>query len=398
MNLVYVIAEAPSTTQTFVFTEIKALRRLGVHVEIFPLKGSRTGDLESARPSLSWAVRQVSRMRLRHAGALRRCLAMTLIGRPGAPGLLRQLYAILKAMELASQLPLAETTHLHAHFFARTADVACYAALLSGGTYSGTAHAGEVYHPSNVLRTRALLTGARFVACVSSDMQKRVRQLAPETDVIVVHCSFDQTACLISGSKSRRGKELLHLVTVGRLVPKKGWLTILAAASELHRRNSAFHWDWIGDGPLGPFLADAVLGATLSDHVTMHGALSNRDALRWVAGASAFVLPCERATDGDVDGIPVAIMEAGAVRTPVISCDVGGISELVEDGVTGVLVPSSNAQALVEAILELADSPQWANELAQAAQVRVRELFDADTEAARLLAKFRSAGLIHEHR
>jgi glycosyltransferase involved in cell wall biosynthesis len=128
----------------------------------------------------------------------------------------------------------------------------------------------------------------------------------------------------------------------------------------------------------------------LGDCVRLAGALSQADLFAEYQAASVLCLPCRIVPDGDRDGIPNVLAEAMACGLPVVSSAVSGIPELVDHGATGLLVPPDDPVAVADALQRLHADPALACRLGCAARTIVRERFDADDCARRLVALFRT--------
>jgi len=113
----------------------------------------------------------------------------------------------------------------------------------------------------------------------------------------------------------------------------------------------------------------------------------------YLRDANIFALPCIdlRGHGEHVDGIPVAIMEAMAAGLPVVSTDISGIPELIEDGVSGVLVPAGEAAALADAVIALLDDPERARSLGRGGRARVEALFNLEKSVGEMKALFAAA-------
>ena len=105
-----------------------------------------------------------------------------------------------------------------------------------------------------------------------------------------------------------------------------------------------------------------------------------------VGAADVVVLPSIITAQGKMEGLPVALMEALAVETPVIASAISGIPELVEDGVTGVLVPPGDPQALAAALARLAADPEQRARLGRQGREQVRAQHDIHANVAALAA------------
>jgi glycosyltransferase involved in cell wall biosynthesis len=148
----------------------------------------------------------------------------------------------------------------------------------------------------------------------------------------------------------------------------------------------------VGDGELRAELERRIAREGLSDVVELRGALPHQEIPAVLAGATAMVLPSVTSRDGQMEGIPVALMEAMAAGVPVVSTRLSGIPELVRDGETGLLVPERDAPALADAMERLAGDPALGARLAAAARRAVADEFDRERNVARLVELFASVG------
>jgi glycosyltransferase involved in cell wall biosynthesis len=175
------------------------------------------------------------------------------------------------------------------------------------------------------------------------------------------------------------------VVAVGRLVPKKGMDVLVRAVADLAGSDQPVLCEIIGDGPERGRLQALVAELGVAPLVTLRGGLPPAEARRRVAEADLFALACLRAPNGDMDGIPVALMEAMAASTPVISTRLSGIPELIADGESGLLVEPGDVDGLATAIRRLAEDSALAARLAAGGRRRVAEDFDQATNARQLL-------------
>lgn len=184
----------------------------------------------------------------------------------------------------------------------------------------------------------------------------------------------------------------LRLVTICRLVEKKGIDVAIRALALLSRRAPQLDWryDIGGDGPLAAPLQAAVAEAGLSGRVRFLGPLPHSETLRRISEADAMLVPSVTARDGDQEGIPVTLMEAMALGTPVCTTRHSGIPELVTHGETGLLADSHDAAALCDNVLAVAQRPDPVSALAHAARRKVERAFNEETQNAALLTMCQS--------
>lgn len=167
-----------------------------------------------------------------------------------------------------------------------------------------------------------------------------------------------------------------RFLSVARLVEKKGLETGLRGFALLRRDVPNVSWHIVGDGPLRPQLEALRAALSLTESVVLHGAMPREGVRRLLDEAHLFLAPSVTAQNGDQEGIPVAIMEAMACGLPVVSTRHSGIPELVRDGVTGLLVPERDADALGGALRRLALAPERWGEMGRQGRAVVEREYD----------------------
>lgn len=248
-----------------------------------------------------------------------------------------------RVLWLAALVRRERPARLHVHFAGEAAGWTLDAAKRTGVPYSVTLHAVDLFKPHP--RLPEVLAHADHVVTIS-DYNRRLLRDRYAVDARVERCQVapaDETT-----------REPGRLVFVGRNVPKKGLPTLLAAVRGL----DGYSLDVVSD------VADPGIPG-----VTVHGALPHAEVLRLIGRASVVVLPCEQAPDGDMDGIPVVLLEAQAAGVPVISTSISGIPEVV-DATVGWLVPPGDVDALRAAIQEALADPAEAKARGERARRR----------------------------
>jgi colanic acid/amylovoran biosynthesis glycosyltransferase len=229
---------------------------------------------------------------------------------------------------------------------------------------------------------------------ISEYWARVLRELGCDPDRIVVHHMGVDCSRKALDARNRQNNEALRLISIGRMVEKKGHQFTLQALAELRKRRPGLQisFDLVGDGPLLQDLSVEASELGLNDVVTFHGARSHRATLALLRRASVFVLPSVTSGDGDMEGIPVSLMEAMADGMPVISTYHSGIPELIDNGVSGLLVPERDASALAGALEYMIDNtPAWP-QFSRAGRRKVEAEFNRHTLSSRLQELYR--GLI----
>lgn len=181
-----------------------------------------------------------------------------------------------------------------------------------------------------------------------------------------------------------------RLLTVARLVEKKGHKYALEAVSQLVAQGYDVEYHIIGQGKLEPQLKQYASDLGISSHVAFLDHVSDETLRNELNEAALFVLPCVIAENGDRDAMPVVLKEAMASETACVSTSVSAIPELITDGEDGLLVPPRDVEQLAAAIQRLLDDPTLRGEIETRGRQTVHETFDIAQSIDDLLAVFRS--------
>lgn len=297
-----------------------------------------------------------------------------------------------QACVLATELPAA-TRALYAHFMHTPSSVARYAAIMRGLPWSFAAHAKDIWTSPDWEKREKLhpdTYGAAFGATCTAFGAKHLRGLADTPDrVDLIYHGLDLGRFPAPPDRlPRQPDAAFHMMSVGRLVEKKGFDRLIAAFALLP---DTLNWRWthIGGGGLGPSLRDQAKAAGVADRITWKGACDQPEVIAAMRQADLFVLPSRIAEDGDRDGLPNVLMEAASQKLPILSTPVSAIPEFIETGVHGLL-SSDGPAALASAICDLAAHPSQTAQMAEAAYTRLLAEFRMDPGIARLSARLKT--------
>jgi glycosyltransferase involved in cell wall biosynthesis len=280
---------------------------------------------------------------------------------------------------------------LHSHFAWLSGAAAWISARLLGLPFTVTVHAYDVYSYTNDL-LRLVSSQATHVVAISEYNRQQVAALGtcPAQAISVIHCGVNLAQ--LQGQPQRQvespDSEPLRLLSVGSLVAKKGHTHLITACHLLRQRGLSFTCTIIGGGPDEPTLRQQIQTYGLQNQVKLLGARPHPEIVAAYHQHDLFVLASVVTPDGDRDGIPVVLMEAGAVGLPLISTQVSGIPELVRHGQTGWLVPPGDTAALADAIAALDADPALRACLGQNARALVEAEFAIESNALHLAALF----------
>ena len=291
-----------------------------------------------------------------------------------------------QACVLAAELPPG-TRALYAHFLHTPSSVARYAAIMRGLPWGFSAHAKDIWTSPDWEKREKLpgtAHGAGFGATCTAHGAAHLRGLAQDPGRIdLVYHGLDLSRFPDPPDRPLRDpKARLHLLSVGRLVEKKGFDRLIAALALLP---GTLDWRWthIGGGPLKPALSAQARQAGIGRRIDWRGACDQPEVIAAMRAADLFVLPSRIAEDGDRDGLPNVLMEAASQRLPILSTSVSAIPEFIDSGRHGQLVADS-PQALAGAIAGLAADPARADAMAMAALDRLRRDFGMQAGIDRL--------------
>jgi glycosyltransferase involved in cell wall biosynthesis len=428
--IAYIVKGYPRLSELFIASEIHRLEQIGVRLRLFVIKRGDdalrhpTVDRIEAEPEYLPETASVSatalwRWLIQHLPRFAAPLARTARRRPfgvaraawaaGAQALRarstfwsapRKVYVkeFLQAVAIADRLRNdGQVRHLHAHFCHGATTVAWLAAMMSGRTFSFTAHAKDLYTPSlnpaGLLRRK--LAAAKFaVTCTEANRTFLLEQAGATPVFRVYHGLNAEFGELITGQRAHADQPApthrLRIVSVGRHVHKKGFDLLVTACAQLARRGVAVDATIIGEhGDETDAIAAAIRDLRLEQHVKLLGPMSQSDLLAALRNASVFCLPCRVTGDGDRDGIPNVLVEAMATGLPVVTTNVSGIPELVQDGQTGLVVEPDQAIAIADALQRLHRDTALARRLGAAGRTVVAERFDGDRLIGELATLFR---------
>ncbi len=373
IRLIYLIGTYPELTNTFIDREITTLRKLGgFQIRIVSLRSPHTTASYSQEQK---ALHQETLYLIPHRWVYFNYLKFILANlyflfrkprvyfkslfefrtpaKEGLKGWLKTVIHFWQGVYTSYLLRQEEFDHVHVHFMDRAVLVAMVVCRLLDKTYSFTAHAADIY--TGVTLVRKKINNASFMVTVSKYNKQHLLTTYPGINADKIHILHPWVDVSHFKSNSLRpASESFHILSVGRLVEKKGHLDLVDAIRILRDRGVNAECQIVGDGPLLPILKERIAALDLQDHTHLLGGVPQQDVMRLLQEwANVFALACVISENGDRDGIPVSLAEAMAMKIPVVSTDIVGIRELVQPG-SGLLVPSHNPAALAQALQTLA--------------------------------------------
>lgn len=402
LRLIYIIGTYPLLTMTYVDREIKILRQWGVDLQVLairrqdasvPLSADQRGVLQEGVIYLlpvAWLSFVISQFyfAILHPQRYFKTL-IYLLTRPHPRGEARYLTPrfmtflhFVEGVYAAYLLRGRQFEELHAHTADRAATIALVVGRLLDKPYSLSIHAGHDIFVNPILLVEKIMGARHIVTCTAYNKTYLENMIGQDLShkISCIHHGLDLSKYQPQPSVSIGRPKIL---SVGRLSEKKGLVHLVRACHILKDREYDFTCHIVGEGPQRSELGALIRQLSLEDTVILHGALPHEEVIENYRQATLFVLPCVKSSDGDMDGIPNVLPEAMAMQLPVVSTDISGVPELVDDQVNGLLTPSGDDDALAAAMARLLDDPALREKLAQNGRQSIVDTFDVNCNVRR---------------
>ncbi|MGZ0080196.1 glycosyltransferase family 4 protein [Methylomonas sp. TEB] len=413
-QVAYILKGFPRTSETFITNEIHLLETLGLKLSIFSIKqleGQKhhavvdqikapvtylpQADDLTGRSFWVWLKENLPKFTASHGrlfqkrpiaylSALLECLSMSIKYRESWRDFPRTVFIkeFLQAGYIAEAvLQNPAIRHLHAHFCHGATTVAMFASRISGLPFSFTAHAKDIYlrelNPGDLLQIK--MRRAKFaVTCTGANQQHLDACKGSDIAVHRIYHGLDTDLFVPEPREQSAADSVPTILSVGRLVEKKGFDYLVRACAMLRDRGIKFNCRIVGGADkYAQVIKQLIAELDLQDVISLPGAVTQEELRGIYQQGSVFALPCLVVDNGDRDGIPNVLVEAMAMEMPVISTDISGIPELIQDQVNGLLVPEKNAAAMADAIERLLKDQALRQRLGQAARQTVCQDFNS---------------------
>ncbi len=392
MKIAYLTNCFGTQSHTFIRREIRALRATGLNMLLYGIRRD-TGNIAPDAADLVAethylyplsAARVIScnlRLFLHAPIHYLRGLFSALKGQEfSIRRRLKMVYHYLASATFADHLIENGITHIHAHFLNVSASVAMYAAYHTRLPYSITVHSAGTFKTPDTLGVHQKLRNAQFLLMISAYNVDYFDAIQPcRAKSHVVRCGMDLDSFQYRPSDTWAPHQPARILAVGRFVEKKGFIHLIEAAAHLRERGCNFCLEMIGDGPLAAELKARCVQLKLTDVVQFSGQQSTDYVKQAMTECDIVVVPSVTSQTGEMEGLPVVIMEAMATGVPVVASAHSGIPEILQDGITGHLTPEKNPIAIARAIEILLSEPNPA--LIDNARRLIEQTFNIDVVA-----------------
>jgi len=398
-KIAYVLLWFPLSSETFIFREVQALRRQGLHVLVYSLYGKKLKNCSPEMLDFSYGVRRMGLY------AIPLMLRDILYWNKRVPGCLMKLareiawrrwcsieitgeswWAFFAGFRLARLLERDGVSHIHAPWAGGPATAAWVASRLTGIPFSMAGRAGDIYPPDGALAEK--IAESDFVRVNNRANVDYLAFQAPK-HAGKINLVYNSLTLRENGEAAVAMTPPLKLMAVGRFARTKGFDVLLRACKILKDRGVAFKLTLVGAGFQGPMLLRLRKRLGLEDCVDMPGFLPHDQLTYLLKSHDMLVVPSVVHATGDRDGIPNVIMEALSHRLPVVATDVCGIPEVIRHGETGLVVCQKDPEALAAAITDMASDRERAVSMAAAGCALVRAMFDPEANGRALFELFK---------
>lgn len=401
----YLVSRYPAVTHTFIQTEVQALRRRGMAIQTMTVRRPDVGELlsptdrrehehtDSLLPAPATRLAAVHvRALVRSPGAyLRTLVHAQRMGTGGPRAIVWQLFYFAEALLLHARMRERDLHHVHVHFANGASDVALLACRFgnrAGGGADRWSWSLTIHGPTELLDVSAhkladKVREASLVVCTSDFARSQVLASLDGRDaahVQTIRCGIDvqrfSPKDRVAGSDG-----VVEILNVAGMSRRKGQAELVEAIGLLRGRGRLVRLTVVGEGPERRALEESVAELGLHEAVTFAGALGNHEMPAAYRTADVFCL------SSFAEGVPTVLMEAMASGLPVVTTNVMGIPELVEEGVSGLVVPPARADALATALERLVEDPDLRTRIGHAARERVATEYEVDRAAGLLKAQ-----------
>lgn len=391
MKIAYVLKGFPKLSESFVLTEIVELLKNGHDIQIFSINLS-VDDVKHE------GIQDYNILQRTHYFNINRIFKVNFVNllKYFLKGVVQDLCELrihiniltfnLKLAYFATIMKKNDVELIHAHF-ATMGNVVKKLSKILDLPYTLTAHAYDIYLSPDSDELRYVMKNAESIVTISQYNKNYLQsKIGINNRIDVIRCGIDLDR--FNPQIKFNNNDRIKMLTVGRLVEKKGIEYLIKAIPIVIKETKTCDLTIVGSGPLNVSLHKLVHDLKIEEYVQFKEDVPDPELIHYYTQSDMFILPCIIAENGDRDGIPVVIMEAMAMELPVISTRVSGIPELVEDGISGILVPTKDENVIADAIIKLYKNSQLSLEMGKKGRKIIEEKYNIILESEKLINVF----------
>lgn len=402
-KIAYILSQFPELHEIFILREIKALEEKGVNIRILSLKPCKDKIIhEEARKLMMktrygracsiWPVVYSLTYPIRTIAAFF-YVVKSYWNNPKE--LIKAVYVLMESFYFARIIKKEQINHIHSHWATMPTTAAMILSKLTGISFSFTAHAWDIFVNCGSLEEK--IQKAKFVATCTEYNRKFLSYFGDNGKFNKIYRNYhgiDLSKFRVSESM-RSPLKVLRILVIGRLVETKGFEYLINACNILNGKGVNFECLIVGVGPLEKSLKSQARRFNLQEKVTFLGIKTQEEIKKLYSEATVLVQPSIMARNGDRDGIPNVILEAMAMKVPVIATDFSGIPEAIIDGKTGILVPEKDSSALANSIERIYNDYSLWKTIALNGRNFIAEKFDIDKNIGELINIFKENAVLN---
>jgi glycosyltransferase involved in cell wall biosynthesis len=389
------VPEFPVLTETFILRELEKINEYeDIDLTVFSLKKGKGSIPDSLKEkTVYWRLNIADALStlpyfLLHFSKLRKIFLKIKKGESSD-----SFYVFLKSVAYSRKFSKYKPQLLFAHFLSESSTIVMYASEILGIPYGISAHAKDVFVTSHCVREK--IQTAQFIAVCNENAYKYLLEKFGNVNnkIHLIHHGIDIEKITKSVEDRDYKPEKPLILSVGRLVEKKGLQYLIDAAKILKDKKIDFLMEIIGFGPLYRDILEQIKENGLENEVKILGdnaGLPNEETLMHFKAAGVFAFPSIETEEKDVDGIANVLLEAGVFRVPVVASDTGSTHEIIIDGETGLLFSPGNSNALAEKLEILLNDEDLLKKLGNNLYSKVEKDFDINKNTVLLLATLRA--------
>ena len=399
MKIAFIVSEFPSLSETFILNQITGLLDLGYEVEIFsefnPKEKKVHSDVEKYRLKdrlhymLPIPYNKIKRIlkaffliiKNFHKSPLKILKSLNVFEYGKAALSLRLLYSLIPFLDKNIDI-------LHCHF-GPNGIIGIYLKKIGiSGKYITSFHGYDVNSYPKIMGENVyndLFNGGDLFTANTNFTKQQILKLGCQEKKIIVHHMGINLEKFKFFEGKKQSEETIRILTVGRLVEKKGHEYAIKAISKIVKKYNKIEYIIAGEGSLRNELEELVEDLHIKRYVIFLGAVEQKEVLKLYQQAHIFVLPSVTASNGDREGQALVIQEAQAMGLPIVSTLHNGIPEGVLDGKSGFLVPERDVDALTEKLEYLIEHPEIWPDMGQYGRKFVEEHYDINKLNQRLV-------------
>ncbi|MFA6916306.1 MAG: glycosyltransferase family 4 protein [Parachlamydiales bacterium] len=400
-TIIYVISCYPAVSHTFIQQEIAFLRQAGKKVVVASINNS---NIEEMAKSIEVREEEKNTFYIKEKGVITAidALFQYLIFNPVrffqalsfTWKYIRQTRRSIKylfgyfgeALLLARWFSAQNSEQVHAYFGNVAATVAMIAKRLQPFKLSLSIHGPDIFYDETMEGLPIKVQDADWIRCISFYSQSQILKHLKITEwekLHIVRMGVDVSKITpLPSTHEKSNNPRKQIVTVGRLVPVKGFSILIQAIANLKEQGKFFELTLIGSGPERAELEELAMRLDVVDEIRFKGPLSHHETLKHMQHADLFVLATF------AEGIPIVLMEAMAMKIPCISTWINGTPELIRNGIDGILVAPSDVISLQNAIAHLSENAELQQKIVQSGRQRIEDEYNLEKNTKTLSSLF----------